>query len=87
MQALELSRLQTVVHGDEIDVGSSFLLRGQWTVEVRMLAESWEYTASDRFLHCLPLHHILNHLKFQFYFCSSDINIEALPYPKGFDFP
>jgi len=52
-----------------------------------MLAESWEYTASDRFLHCLPLHHILNHLKFQFYFCSSDINIEALPYPKGFDFP
>ncbi|CAM6018214.1 unnamed protein product [Sphagnum balticum] len=32
--------------------------------QVRMLAESWEYTASDRFLHCLPLHHILNHLKF-----------------------
>jgi malonyl-CoA/methylmalonyl-CoA synthetase len=55
--------------------------------QVRMLAESWEYTASDRFLHCLPLHHILNHLKFQFYFCSSDINIEALPYRKGFDFP
>ncbi|CAK9252124.1 unnamed protein product [Sphagnum jensenii] len=50
--------------------------------QVRMLAESWEYTASDRFLHCLPLHHILNHLKFQFYFCSSDINIEVDFMPK-----
>lgn len=27
--------------------------------QVRMLAEAWEYTNSDRFLHCLPLHHIL----------------------------
>lgn len=24
-----------------------------------MLSEAWEYTSSDRFLHCLPLHHIL----------------------------
>lgn len=31
---LVCSRLQTVVHGDEIDIGSSFLLGGQWTVEV-----------------------------------------------------
>ncbi|XP_073397026.1 malonate--CoA ligase isoform X2 [Physcomitrium patens] len=26
--------------------------------QVRMLAEAWEYTNSDRFLHCLPLHHV-----------------------------
>ncbi|KAG6543188.1 hypothetical protein Mapa_015438 [Marchantia paleacea] len=26
--------------------------------QVRMLSEAWEYTADDRFLHCLPLHHV-----------------------------
>ncbi|OAE25403.1 hypothetical protein AXG93_4620s2180 [Marchantia polymorpha subsp. ruderalis] len=26
--------------------------------QVRMLSEAWGYTADDRFLHCLPLHHV-----------------------------
>lgn len=26
--------------------------------QVQMLKEAWEYTASDQFLHCLPLHHV-----------------------------
>ncbi|KAL0743286.1 hypothetical protein Bca4012_084799 [Brassica carinata] len=26
--------------------------------QVRMLTEAWEYTSADRFLHCLPLHHV-----------------------------
>jgi malonyl-CoA/methylmalonyl-CoA synthetase len=26
--------------------------------QVKMLAEAWEYTSADRFLHCLPLHHV-----------------------------
>jgi malonyl-CoA/methylmalonyl-CoA synthetase len=26
--------------------------------QVRMLTEAWEYTSTDRFLHCLPLHHV-----------------------------
>ncbi|KAG0601631.1 hypothetical protein M758_11G127500 [Ceratodon purpureus] len=26
--------------------------------QVRMLTDAWEYTKSDRFLHCLPLHHV-----------------------------
>ncbi|KAL2650921.1 hypothetical protein R1flu_019049 [Riccia fluitans] len=26
--------------------------------QVRMLSETWEYSADDRFLHCLPLHHV-----------------------------
>nr|KAJ0186416.1 hypothetical protein LSAT_V11C900495310 [Lactuca sativa] len=27
--------------------------------QVKTLSTAWEYTSSDRFLHCLPLHHIL----------------------------
>ena len=26
--------------------------------QVKMLTEAWEYTSADRFLHCLPLHHV-----------------------------
>ncbi|KAM3380215.1 putative CoA ligase CCL8 isoform X1 [Capsicum galapagoense] len=26
--------------------------------QVQMLAEAWEYTSKDTFLHCLPLHHV-----------------------------
>lgn len=26
--------------------------------QVQILAEAWEYTPADRFLHCLPLHHV-----------------------------
>ncbi|KAK8943468.1 Malonate--CoA ligase [Platanthera guangdongensis] len=26
--------------------------------QVQILTEAWEYTSSDRFLHCLPLHHV-----------------------------
>lgn len=26
--------------------------------QVQMLATAWEYTSSDQFLHCLPLHHV-----------------------------
>lgn len=26
--------------------------------QVKMLSEAWEYTSDDRFLHCLPLHHV-----------------------------
>lgn len=26
--------------------------------QVQMLKEAWEYSASDQFLHCLPLHHV-----------------------------
>lgn len=26
--------------------------------QVQMLANAWEYTAKDQFLHCLPLHHV-----------------------------
>lgn len=26
--------------------------------QVKMLTETWEYTSADRFLHCLPLHHV-----------------------------
>ncbi|KAK9142649.1 hypothetical protein Syun_012049 [Stephania yunnanensis] len=26
--------------------------------QVRMLTEAWEYSSSDKFLHCLPLHHV-----------------------------
>lgn len=26
--------------------------------QVQMLAEAWEYTSTDQFLHCLPLHHV-----------------------------
>jgi hypothetical protein len=32
-------------------------VRGQ----VRMLSKAWDYSSSDRVLHCLPLHHILHH--------------------------
>ncbi|XP_017979348.1 PREDICTED: malonate--CoA ligase isoform X1 [Theobroma cacao] len=28
------------------------------TAQVQMLTEAWEYTSSDQFLHCLPLHHV-----------------------------
>ncbi|XP_008789318.2 malonate--CoA ligase-like isoform X2 [Phoenix dactylifera] len=28
------------------------------TAQVQILAEAWEYTCSDQFLHCLPLHHV-----------------------------
>ncbi|XP_041016274.1 malonate--CoA ligase-like isoform X3 [Juglans microcarpa x Juglans regia] len=28
------------------------------TAQVQTLAEAWEYTSSDQFLHCLPLHHV-----------------------------
>nr|KAJ0216930.1 hypothetical protein LSAT_V11C300112820 [Lactuca sativa] len=27
--------------------------------QVKTLSTAWEYTSSDHFLHCLPLHHIL----------------------------
>lgn len=26
--------------------------------QVKILSEAWEYTSDDRFLHCLPLHHV-----------------------------
>ncbi|KAI5073446.1 hypothetical protein GOP47_0011459 [Adiantum capillus-veneris] len=26
--------------------------------QVKMLSKAWEYTSDDRFLHCLPLHHV-----------------------------
>ncbi|XP_021298736.1 malonate--CoA ligase isoform X2 [Herrania umbratica] len=28
------------------------------TAQVQMLTEAWEYTSTDQFLHCLPLHHV-----------------------------
>jgi hypothetical protein len=28
-----------------------------------MLAKAWEYSPKDRFLHCLPLHHILYNMQ------------------------
>ncbi|XP_044495163.1 probable CoA ligase CCL8 isoform X2 [Mangifera indica] len=28
------------------------------TAQVEMLAEAWEYSSTDQFLHCLPLHHV-----------------------------
>lgn len=28
------------------------------TAQVQTLTEAWEYTSSDQFLHCLPLHHV-----------------------------
>ncbi|TYI05526.1 hypothetical protein ES332_A10G094400v1 [Gossypium tomentosum] len=28
------------------------------SAQVKMLADSWEYTSTDQFLHCLPLHHV-----------------------------
>ncbi|KAI6671892.1 hypothetical protein NL676_006777 [Syzygium grande] len=28
------------------------------SAQVKTLAEAWEYTSTDQFLHCLPLHHI-----------------------------
>ncbi|KAJ9190217.1 hypothetical protein P3X46_001442 [Hevea brasiliensis] len=28
------------------------------TAQVKILAEAWEYTSADQFLHCLPLHHV-----------------------------
>ncbi|KAG8643411.1 probable CoA ligase CCL8 isoform X2 [Manihot esculenta] len=28
------------------------------TAQVQILAEAWEYTSADQFLHCLPLHHV-----------------------------
>ncbi|XP_022721440.1 malonate--CoA ligase-like isoform X2 [Durio zibethinus] len=28
------------------------------SAQVQMLAEAWEYTSTDQFLHCLPLHHV-----------------------------
>ncbi|KAG2729036.1 hypothetical protein I3843_01G227100 [Carya illinoinensis] len=28
------------------------------TAQVQTLAEAWEYTSADQFLHCLPLHHV-----------------------------
>lgn len=28
------------------------------TAQVQTLSEAWEYTSSDQFLHCLPLHHV-----------------------------
>lgn len=34
-------------------------VRGQ----VRMLSKAWDYSSSDRILHCLPLHHILHQSK------------------------
>ncbi|KAL3840879.1 hypothetical protein ACJIZ3_025470 [Penstemon smallii] len=30
--------------------------------QVQMLTDAWGYTSNDHFLHCLPLHHILNHM-------------------------
>ncbi|KAK2971169.1 hypothetical protein RJ640_008593 [Escallonia rubra] len=38
--------------------------------EVQMLANAWEYTSGDQFLHCLPLHHIHNHLFLYYIFCQ-----------------
>ncbi|KAL3700693.1 hypothetical protein R1sor_018715 [Riccia sorocarpa] len=32
--------------------------QGGLGAQVRMLSETWEYSADDRFLHCLPLHHV-----------------------------
>ncbi|CAI9773607.1 unnamed protein product [Fraxinus pennsylvanica] len=32
--------------------------------QVQMLTDAWGYTASDQFLHCLPLHHIQNFVAF-----------------------
>jgi long-subunit acyl-CoA synthetase (AMP-forming) len=31
--------------------------------QVRMLSKAWDYSSSDRVLHCLPLHHILHQSK------------------------
>ncbi|KAG0605790.1 hypothetical protein M758_9G088000 [Ceratodon purpureus] len=31
--------------------------------QVRMLAKAWDYSTKDRFLHCLPLHHILYNMQ------------------------
>ncbi|KAL4386122.1 hypothetical protein GQ457_09G006510 [Hibiscus cannabinus] len=28
------------------------------SAQVKMLADAWEYTTNDQFLHCLPLHHV-----------------------------
>ncbi|XP_038999825.1 malonate--CoA ligase-like isoform X2 [Hibiscus syriacus] len=28
------------------------------SAQVKMLADAWEYTSTDQFLHCLPLHHV-----------------------------
>uniref|UniRef100_A0A1D1YSF3 4-coumarate--CoA ligase n=1 Tax=Anthurium amnicola TaxID=1678845 RepID=A0A1D1YSF3_9ARAE len=28
------------------------------TAQVKILTEAWEYSSSDQFLHCLPLHHV-----------------------------
>ena len=53
---------------------SGFVLRKSYVcVQVRMLAEAWKYTAADRFLHCLPLHHILHNAFFLIYLCSHDV--------------
>ncbi|KAK9281976.1 hypothetical protein L1049_004886 [Liquidambar formosana] len=43
------------------------------TAQVQTLAEAWEYTSSDQFLHCLPLHHIP---QIQFFDCQ---NVEFMP--------
>ncbi|CAN1824863.1 Malonate--CoA ligase [Linum perenne] len=38
--------------------------------QVQILAEAWEYTSNDQFLHCLPLHHILTNSLLMFVYKS-----------------
>ncbi|XP_068470500.1 probable CoA ligase CCL8 isoform X2 [Phaseolus vulgaris] len=46
--------------------------------QVQTLAKAWEYTAADKFLHCLPLHHILESF-FQYINVLVLLKVEFLP--------
>ncbi|XP_057489506.1 uncharacterized protein LOC130775420 [Actinidia eriantha] len=40
------------------DVTLACVISGIITEKAQMLANAWEYTSADQFLHCLPLHHV-----------------------------
>jgi malonyl-CoA/methylmalonyl-CoA synthetase len=53
--------------------------------QVRMLSKAWDYSSSDRILHCLPLHHVhgLFNMLLTPLFVGALVLVFFPPFPSG----